>query len=67
EPTGIHPFGDSFKTVLWRTDESSDTGEIVMFFIIKTMCGSSPYFIGPIPFPDGNVAINNVIFIGTGI
>ncbi|MGL5833610.1 MAG: hypothetical protein ACRC1Z_10325 [Waterburya sp.] len=64
EPTGIHPFGDSFKTVLWRTDESTDTGEITMFFNIKTMCGSSAYFIGPIPFPMGNVTINDWIYLG---
>jgi hypothetical protein len=67
EPTGIHPFGDSFKTVLWRTDETTDTGEIVMFFNIKTQCGSSAYFIGPIPFPMGSVNINDLVFVGTGI
>jgi hypothetical protein len=67
EPTGIHPFGDSFKTVLWRTDETTDTGEIVMFFNIKTQCGSSAYFIGPIPFPMGSVKINDLVFVGTGI
>jgi hypothetical protein len=67
EPTGIHPFGDSFKTVLWRTDETSDTGEVVMFFNIKTQCGSSAYFIGPIPFPMGSVKSNDLVFVGTGI
>jgi hypothetical protein len=67
ESTGIHPFGDSFKTVLWRTDETTDTGEIVMFFNIKTQCGSSAYFIGPIPFPMGSVSINDLVFVGTGI
>jgi hypothetical protein len=67
EPTGIHPFGDSFKVVLWRTDETTDAGEIVMFFNIKTQCGSSAYFIGPIPFPMGSVNINDFVFVGTGI
>jgi hypothetical protein len=67
EPTGIHPFGDSFKTVLWRTDETTDTGEIVMFFNIKTQCGESAYFIGPIPFPMGSVKSNDLVFVGTGI
>ncbi|BAZ47073.1 hypothetical protein NIES4102_41190 (plasmid) [Chondrocystis sp. NIES-4102] len=67
EPTGIHPFGELFKSVLWRTDETTDTGEIVMFFNFNVMCGSSAYFIGPIPFPMGNVGINDVIFVGTGI
>ena len=66
EPTGIHPFGDVFKEVLWWTDEPTDTAEIVIFFNIKTSCGSSPYFIGPIPFPMGIVNVNDFIFVGTG-
>lgn len=66
EPTGIHPFGDTFKTVLWNTSETTDTAQIMMFFNIKTNCGESPYFIGPIPFPLGQVRINDYIFIGIG-
>lgn len=66
EPTGIHPFGPIFKVVLWRTDETTDTAEIVLFFNIKTTCGETPYVIGPIPFPLGFVQINDFIFIGGG-
>ena len=63
EPTGIHPFGDIFKSVLWRADEATDTAEVVIFFNLQTSCGESPYFIGPIPFPSGQVKINDYIFI----
>ena len=66
EPTGIHPFGPAFKLVLWRTDEATDTAQIVMFFNIKTVCGETPYVIGPIPFPLGYVRINDYVFIGRG-
>jgi hypothetical protein len=65
EPTGIHPFGPTFKVVLWSTDESTDSAEIVMYFNIKTNCGESPYFIGPIPFPLGFVRVNDWIFVGS--
>lgn len=66
EATGVHPFGPTFKLVLWRTDETTDTAQIVMFFNIKTQCGETPYFIGPIPFPLGNVRVNDFVFIGVG-
>ena len=66
EPTGIHPFGDVFKEVLWWSSEPTDTAQIVIFFNIKTSCGESPYFIGPIPFPMGLVRSNDFIFLGTG-
>ena len=66
EPTGIHPFGPAFKVVLWRTDETTDTALIVMFFNIKTNCGETPYVIGPIPFPFGLVRVNDYVFVGTG-
>ena len=66
EPTGIHPFGPTFKVVLWRTDETTDTALIVMFFNIKTNCGETPYVIGPIPFPLGLVRVNDYVFVGTG-
>ncbi|MCC0175850.1 hypothetical protein I4641_02490 [Waterburya agarophytonicola K14] len=66
EPTGIHPFGPTFKLVLWRTDETTDTAQIVMFFNIKTQCGETPYVIGPIPFPLGFVRVNDYVFIGVG-
>ncbi len=67
EPTGIHPFGDTFKTVLWTTDESTDSATVVMFFNIKTQCGESAYFIGPVPFPLGFVRVNDWIFVGGGV
>ncbi|MDJ0596393.1 MAG: hypothetical protein QNJ72_41530 [Pleurocapsa sp. MO_226.B13] len=66
EPTGIHPFGPTFKLVLWRTDETTDTATVVMFFNIKTSCGETPYIIGPIPFPLGLVRVNDYIFVGIG-
>ena len=67
EPTGIHPFGSSLKAVLESTDETTDTAEIVAYFNIKTMCGDSPYFIGPIPLPIiGQVKVNDRVFIGSG-
>jgi hypothetical protein len=66
EATGIHPFGNTFKVVLWRTDETTDSAEVVMFFNIKTKCGETPYFIGPIPFPLGFVKVNDYVFIGVG-
>lgn len=67
EPTGIHPFGNSFKTVLWDTDETTDTATIMMFFNFKTQCGESAYFIGPIPFPLGFVKVNDWVYLGTGV
>ena len=67
EPTGIHPFGDTIKSVLWDTDESTDTGTVVTYFNIKTNCGDSPYFIGPLPFPEGTVSSNDWVYLGTGI
>jgi hypothetical protein len=55
EPTGRHPFGKSFKQVVWDIDESSGSVNTAMFFrICKTIpfvgrtC--TPYFIGPVPF-----------------
>ena len=55
EPTGRHPFGKSFKQVVWDIDESSGSVNTAMFFrFCKTIpfvgrtC--TPYFIGPVPF-----------------
>lgn len=66
EPTGVHPFGSTFKEVLWDTDETRDQALIVIFFNIKTKCGESPYFIGPFPFPLGLISVNDFIFLGSG-
>lgn len=65
EPTGIHPFGNTFKVVLWETYETTDTAEVMIFFNFKTLCGESPYIIGPIPSPLGSIKINDWLFIGT--
>ncbi|WP_414589549.1 hypothetical protein [Scytonema sp. PCC 10023] len=54
EPTGRHPFGKSFKHVLWDVKESTSTVTSAMFFRICKRgwidLGCSPYFIGPVPF-----------------
>ncbi|MBW4498783.1 MAG: hypothetical protein KME57_04160 [Scytonema hyalinum WJT4-NPBG1] len=54
EPTGRHPFGKSFKHVLWDVKESTGTVTSAMFFRICKRgwidLGCSPYFIGPVPF-----------------
>lgn len=54
EPTGRHPFGSSFKQVVWNIDEASATAETSMFFRICKRIAfvrtCSPYFIGPVPF-----------------
>ncbi|MGF2037172.1 MAG: hypothetical protein RMZ43_017940 [Nostoc sp. CmiVER01] len=55
EPTGRHPFGKSFKQVMWDIDESSGSVNTAMFFrfcknipFVGRTC--TPYFIGPVPF-----------------
>ncbi|HEY9799077.1 MAG TPA: hypothetical protein V6D25_01860 [Leptolyngbyaceae cyanobacterium] len=54
EPTGRHPFGSSFKQVIWNVDEATGTVETSMFFrICKRIAFTrtcSPYFIGDVPF-----------------
>ncbi|MCC5662216.1 hypothetical protein LC608_35985, partial [Nostoc sp. XA010] len=54
-PTGRHPFGKSFKQVVWDIDESSGSVNTAMFFrfcknipFVGRTC--TPYFIGPVPF-----------------
>ncbi len=64
EPTGIHPFGEIFKVVLWRTDETTDTAQIALFFAISSFCGTSPYVFGPVFFPGSVVRVNDFVFIG---
>jgi len=49
EPTGRHPFGNSFKFVLWDLKEAEETFKATAFFRFCTFCGCTPYFIGPIP------------------
>lgn len=55
EPTGRHPFGKSFKQVVWNINEDKGTVETTMFFrvckhipFIGKTC--TPYGIGPVPF-----------------
>ena len=55
EPTGRHPFGNSFKVVVLETDEALGTAETGLFFrfCIKRRfvdLGCTPYFIGPLPW-----------------
>ena len=51
EPTGRHPFSDSFKVVIGETDETTDTFQTLLYFrVCKTFLGCSPYGIGPVPF-----------------
>ncbi|RCJ30497.1 hypothetical protein A6769_33485 [Nostoc punctiforme NIES-2108] len=55
EPTGRHPFGKSFKQVVWDIDESSGSVNTAMFFrfcknILFLGRTCTPYFIGPVPF-----------------
>ena len=50
EPTGRHPFGDSFKIVLTGVDEAQSRAYFSMFFRFCLNCGCTPYIIGPIPF-----------------
>ncbi len=54
EPTGRHPFGKSFKQVLWEPNEAKGTMTSMMFFRVCKRgfidLGCSPYNIGPVPF-----------------
>ncbi len=55
EPTGRHPFGKSFKQVIWDINEADGSITTAIFFRICKRggfidLGCSPYFIGPVPF-----------------
>lgn len=54
EPTGRHPFGSTFKQVIWDINEAQGSMNTAMFFrICKRIFFTrtcSPYFIGPVPF-----------------
>lgn len=50
EPTGRHPFGDSFKVVLTDIDEGSGQGTFSLYFRYCIECGCSPYIIGPFTY-----------------
>jgi hypothetical protein len=62
EPTGRHPFGPTFKVVLWDTHEADGTAQFVLFTRIQIFCGESPYFIGPLPWFSGRE--KELVFIG---
>ncbi len=61
EPTGRLPFGSSFKVVVWDTDETTDSVTTALFFRSCSLCGCTPYFIGPVPF--FTYRVNSPIFI----
>lgn len=50
EPTGRHPFSGAFKVAVWDVNLQSETVRTKLFFRIKIYCGTSPYFIGPVPW-----------------
>ncbi|URD53528.1 hypothetical protein [Chroococcidiopsis sp. CCNUC1] len=54
EPTGRHPFGKSFKQVVWNVNEGNGSITTAMFFRICKRgipdLGCSPYGIGPVQF-----------------
>jgi hypothetical protein len=50
EPTGRLPFGSTFKVVVMEPDEHTDAVDTALFFRFSNSCGSTPYFIGPVPF-----------------
>ncbi|MBE9180222.1 hypothetical protein IQ268_16790 [Oculatella sp. LEGE 06141] len=53
EPTGLHPFGNTFKVALWDTDETEASASFALFFRICKRgipdLGCTPYAVGPIP------------------
>lgn len=62
EPTGRHPFGDSFKLVLTDVDEAEGRADFSLYFRFCFICGCSPYLVGPIPF--FSVSEKDPLFIG---
>lgn len=63
EPTGRHPFGSTFKVVVWEPDETTDTVTTAMFFrYCHDLLGCTPYFIGPVPF--FTYRRDSMIFVG---
>lgn len=73
EPTGRHPYGSSFKQVVWDVQEAKGDVTTAMFF---RKChrgipdlGCSPYFIGPVVYftyhEEDPMALGLPIFIPT--
>jgi len=54
EPTGIHPFGEGFKIVLWEVNDIENSVNTMLFFRACKRgtpdLGCTPYFIGGVPF-----------------
>lgn len=54
EPTGIHPFGEGFKVVLWEVNDIENSVSTMLFFRVCKRgtpdLGCTPYFIGGVPF-----------------
>jgi hypothetical protein len=54
EPTGIHPFGEGFKVVLWEVNDTENSVSTMLFFRVCKRgtpdLGCTPYFIGGVPF-----------------
>ena len=62
EPTGRHPWGGIFKVVVEDIDETTDMVETALYFRSCTICGCTPYVIGPVPFI--SYPVNSLIFLG---
>ena len=62
EPTGRHPWGGTFKTVVEDIDQTTDEMQTALYFRFCTICGCSPYKIGPVPFI--TYPVNSLIFLG---
>lgn len=62
EPTGRHPWGRTFKTVVEEIDQTTDEMQTALYFRFCTICGCSPYKIGPVPFI--TYPVNSLLFLG---
>ncbi len=63
EPTGRHPFGSFFKVVVMEPDEKSDRVDTALYFRFSSVCGSSPYILGPVPFL--RYSISSLMLLGS--
>ena len=62
EPTGRHPFGSLFKVVVMEPSEQTDQVDTALYFRFGSLCGSSPYILGPIPF--FRYSVNSFMWLG---
>ena len=63
EPTGRHPFGSLFKVVVMEPDEKTDQVDTALYFRFSSICGASPYILGPVPFL--RHSINSLMLLGS--